>query len=61
MIFPKSAVAFLILAIRDIASQQDCYALEEKIVERYSEMVNVYSYNPEAISALRLRKGFTLS
>jgi hypothetical protein len=36
VIFPKSAVAFLILAIRDIASQKDRYALDEKIVERYN-------------------------
>jgi hypothetical protein len=34
VIFPKSAVAFLILAIRDISSQKDRFALEEKIVER---------------------------
>ncbi len=35
VIFPKSAVAFLILAIHDIASQKDRCALDEKVVERY--------------------------
>ena len=34
VIFPKSAVAFLILAIRDISLQNDRFALEEKIVKR---------------------------
>lgn len=36
VIFPKSAVAFLIISIRDIGSQNDRFALDEKIVERYS-------------------------
>lgn len=34
VIFPKSAVAFLILNIRDIVSKNDRYALDEKVVER---------------------------
>ena len=38
VIFPKSAVAFLILSIRDIGSHKDRNALDEKIIERYFDL-----------------------
>lgn len=34
IIFPKSAVAFMVLPIREIASERNLYALDEQVVER---------------------------